>query len=1049
LGNFGEFIVIRLSRARLAQFIAALAVLIGALTLTSGSAQAASLNGAFSSITVTAASGSGQIYPWEQIRVTAVWSVPDSTAAGTTFSMGWSAAQLKGIGGTLALKNTNGDTVANCTLGAVSLDCTLTSFVTTHPYNINGTVWFTLTQVDIPENSTVSIPFTSGTTKTVVTYPTTGSVPNSFTGIDYYKDVWVHDGTVTWYIYLPGGKTGQTEDYNNVVIEDTLGGSQSYQQTFLPGTFTLEHGTSLNSAGTWPNWQTAAKSLYTVTPSGSNAFTFKAPKLDKGGWWRLVYDVKVSPSDYRGTISNTAKTSWDTQKQITATHTEVYLDAGGTGSGEARSVSVGDTVWWDQDHNGIQDDGPGHGIEGAVLTLTGPDGKSVTDVLGKAVKPITTGPTGVYLFENLPPLPAGKHYTVTVTPPAGYAPTTPNVGSDRSIDSSTGSAESTDVVNDGDKDLTLDFGFTKILVSVGDYVWLDVNRDGLQADGEPGIAGVTVKLLQNGKVIATTTTEANGYYGFGNLEPSTAYTVQFVVPGGSTVTTKDAGGDSTNSPIADATDSDAGADGLVAFTTTANGQNSVEPDKADNPGIDLGLVTQINLTLVKTIQTQGPVRNGAELTYTVTPHNDGPVSALAGWSVTDVLPAGMTLMSISGDGYTCDATTDPTKPVCVAGAGLGAGAVGAVITVVTKVTIDYGNLKNVAYVSPAKGDVPETNPLVVPALTTDTSSSTTDNDAQATIDVASPVSVGDYVWWDTNRDGLQSEGEPGIPGVTVTLQDSEGNVVATTQTDGGGYYAFPGLTPGQTYAVVFTPPKGAGFTTHKAGSNDAIDSAALASGKVTFTAPLTGANLTAPTSADLPTIDAGFVKLNFTLTKSVTSQGPYFGGANVTYKLVPHNDGPADALPGWSVTEILPAGSTLVGLSGDGYTCYTNLVCISSTTLAAGADGNPITVVVQIPADLTGQFKNVAYVSPAETETTETNPLVVPTIDTDTVASATDNDAEAVIDVLPPEPEGIVITLPNTGTTIPLTWLLAAIGIVAAGVILLGASGFNARGRKG
>ena len=97
---------------------------------------------------------------------------------------------------------------------------------------------------------------------------------------------------------------------------------------------------------------------------------------------------------------------------------------------------------------------------------------------------------------------------------------------------------------------------------------------------------------------------------------------------------------------------------------------------------------------------------------------------------------------------------------------------------------------------------------------------------------------------------------------------------------------------------------------------------------------------------------------------------PYYGGANVMYKLVPHNDGPVDALAGWSVTEVLPAGSTLVGLSGDGYTCYTNLVCISSTTLAAGAYGKPITVVVQIPADQTGAFKNVAYVSPTETETT-------------------------------------------------------------------------------
>jgi len=307
-------------------------VLIGALTLTSGSAQAASLDGAFSNIKVTAASGSGPIYPWEQIRVTADWNVLDGTAAGTTFSMGWPVAQLEGVGGTLALKNTDSETVANCTLGASSLDCVLTSFVTTHPSNIKGTVWFTLTQVNIPENRTASIPFTSGTTKTVVTYPTTGSVPNCFTGIDYYKDVWVHDGTTTWYIYLPGGKDGQTEDYNKVVVEDTLGGNQ----TFVGSTFSLEYATKLNSAGTWPIWQTAAPGLYTVTPSGSNSFTFNAPKLAKGGWWRLVYDVKVSPSDHKGTISDTAKTLWDTQSQMSTTYSGVYVDAGGTGSGEAR-----------------------------------------------------------------------------------------------------------------------------------------------------------------------------------------------------------------------------------------------------------------------------------------------------------------------------------------------------------------------------------------------------------------------------------------------------------------------------------------------------------------------------------------------------------------------------------------------------------------------------------------------------------------------------------------------------------------------------------------
>jgi len=189
--------------------------------------------------------------------------------------------------------------------------------------------------------------------------------------------------------------------------------------------------------------------------------------------------------------------------------------------------------------------------------------------------------------------------------------------------------------------------------------------------------------------------------------------------------------------------------------------------------------------------------------------------------------------------------------------------------------------------------------------------------------------------------------------------------------------------------------------------------------------------------------------MNLTLTKTVTSDGPYYAGSQVTYQLAPHNDGLGNALAGWSVTDILPVGMTLVSISGDGYTCDTSLICTSSNALAAGATGTPITVVAQILQDeQLGTLKNVAYVSPAKGDVPETNPLVIPTLATDTSTSVTDNDAQAVIEVSAPQVEGIVLTLPNTGTTIPLTWLLGAVGIIAAGVILLGAARFNARGRK-
>jgi uncharacterized repeat protein (TIGR01451 family) len=195
--------------------------------------------------------------------------------------------------------------------------------------------------------------------------------------------------------------------------------------------------------------------------------------------------------------------------------------------------------------------------------------------------------------------------------------------------------------------------------------------------------------------------------------------------------------------------------------------------------------------------------------------------------------------------------------------------------------------------------------------------------------------------------------------------------------------------------------------------------------------------------------------INLTLTKTVISVGDYYAGSEVIYQLAPHNGGPGDALAGWSVTDILPVGMTLVSISGDGYTCTTTdatkPVCTSSHALAADATGTLITVVAQIlQDDQPATLKNVAYVSPVKGDVPETNLLVIPTLTTDTSKSATDNDAQASIVVASPQVQGesIVITLPNTGTTIPLTWLLGAIGIVAAGVILLGASRLNARGRR-
>ena len=525
-------------------------------------------------------------------------------------------------------------------------------------------------------------------------------------------------------------------------------------------------------------------------------------------------------------------------------------------------------------------------------------------------------------------------------------------------------------------------------VSIGDFVWWDVDRDGQQGAGEDAVPGVTVKLYDaDGVFITSTVTDGAGHYFFDGLQPSTDYIVEFVAPAQAGFTTPMTG--------AAATDSDADVvTGRVLVTSPAQGSNgSVLPD---DPTIDAGLI-KYNLVLAKSLDTAAPFYFGQSVSFTLTPRNEGPVNALAGWSVTDVLPAGLTLSSMTGSGYTC------VGNVCVSDSPLAAGQAGNPITVVATISATAtGVLHNVAYVAPDGGDFTETVPLGTPPTTgDDTSKSVTDNDAQASLTL-SPVSIGDYVWFDVNRDGAQGDSNAAVGGVTVKLYDAKGALVDTTATDGAGKYAFTGLVPGAAYTVEFVKPTGMSFTTQNSAGDAADSDADVVTGRVSVTAPRSGSN--SADNPDDPTIDAGLVKYNLTLVKKLVTAGPFYSGQTVSFTLTPHNQGPVDALAGWSVTDVLPAGLTLQSMTGGaGYACTGN-TCVADAALAAGADGAPITVVATISKSFTGTAKNVAYVDKAGSDVDETVPLgdPVPTTDTNTVDSVTDNDDEASLTVVAP-----------------------------------------------
>jgi len=84
--------------------------------------------------------------------------------------------------------------------------------------------------------------------------------------------------------------------------------------------------------------------------------------------------------------------------------------------------------------------------------------------------------------------------------------------------------------------------------TIGDFIWRDLDRDGIQDAGEPGIFGVTVQLRTNGVLIESTVTDATGKYLFEGLAVSNLYTVTVVsstLPGGSGTPTYDLDGTNT------------------------------------------------------------------------------------------------------------------------------------------------------------------------------------------------------------------------------------------------------------------------------------------------------------------------------------------------------------------------------------------------------------------------------------------------------------------------------------------------------------------------
>jgi uncharacterized repeat protein (TIGR01451 family) len=387
------------------------------------------------------------------------------------------------------------------------------------------------------------------------------------------------------------------------------------------------------------------------------------------------------------------------------------------------TLSLGNLVWADTNNNGVVDTGE-TGIANVTMHLLDVTGAPVLNADGT---PMTTrtDANGYYLFDGLLPgdyivdvaadnfTTGGALVSYFSSTGGGSEPAPdPDIDADDNDDNGTtafdtvrsalitlawdseptaddeaGSGQGR--ATDESSNLTVDFGFYQV-AALGDYVWLDQDRNGVQGTNERGIEGVAVSLLDGtGTPVLnadgtpmTTRTDANGYYLFDHLLPG-EYIVVFTIPTGYIFTDQDAGTD-------DAADSD--ADPTTGRTTLITlSENEVDLDW--DAGIYLEGSAAIDLEKIATAERITP-RQIAVFELTITNTSDDVTFDLV--RVNDTLPNGLSYRASSAD------TIAPTVngqeliwPDVSNGAGLAPGE-SVFVSYEAEVTTDVGTYRNVA-----------------------------------------------------------------------------------------------------------------------------------------------------------------------------------------------------------------------------------------------------------------------------------------------------------------------------------------------------------------
>ncbi|PCF62337.1 adhesin [Staphylococcus delphini] len=664
------------------------------------------------------------------------------------------------------LKNSNGDVIA---LGDYDVDThTLTYRFTdavNNLQNVSGS--FNLTQFMDRQVAKESATYP-------LNYEIAGETLDTQINVHYGQYYRVGDSNLKSMITMEDPKTGEYEQYIYVnPLERPAYGTVVRVQGFQndPATsngqvnpdatqikiLKVADGQALNSSFGVDDsqYEDVTDQFETVYRDGENLADIFLGDLNGARYIIKVTSKEVSGSseDLNLRSSMYTKNIYGQYDRLTWDNNIVKSTSSGNADGTEVSYQLGDKVWDDTNKNGIQDEGE-VGIPGVKVTLKDKD--------GKVLEQTETNANGKYVFDNL----KNGIYTVDFEAPEGYTASPQNQGND-ALDSD-GPTSAQGIISDGNN-LTVDQGFYLTETptrNVGDKVWEDLNKDGIQDDNEPGIANVKVTLTDaDGNVVDTRTTDSKGNYLFENVKEG-EYTITFETPEGYTPTItgqgtleKDSNGASTR--IFVETDDDLTIDSGFYKETP-------EPPAPTTHNIGDKVWEDLNKDGIQDDNEPGI----ANVTVTLTDADGNVVGTRTtdtngNYLFEDVKPGEYTVTFETPEGYTPTQTGQGTTDNDSNGTS-------------TKVTV--GDSDDLSLDSGFYKETPEP-----PAPTTH--------------------NIGDKVWEDLNKDGIQNDNEPGIANVTVTLTDADGNVVGTRTTDDKGNYLFEDVKPGE-YTVTFETPEG-------------------------------------------------------------------------------------------------------------------------------------------------------------------------------------------------------------------------------------------------